>query len=370
MAQGLRPVILTLDDCGKWDIDAPIYHISRIKTNRIFRKISILKNFLENKYYEKVLIKIREIIEKHKINIVFSFANPMESNYLGAMIKEKMGVKYISHFSDPYYGSFYRKTSIKQKKEAFHYEKYILDNSDRAIFVSQKLKEFVLSKYSNNINQKGAVIPHCFDKNLYPNHIKRKKDEFKFAYIGAFYLKRNPGPLFKALELVLKRNKHLEKKIKLELIGGVNPYAAYKSKYLDRMIMKYNLSRITNVYPKVDYKSSLHSMMEADCLIVIDANVANSPFLPSKLVDYMGAGKPILGITPDNSTTSDILKEMGFPAFNYNEITEIANFIEDLSTGEFSYKINDQFVNRFEVPATTKKLIYQFSNVLAGTTST
>jgi glycosyltransferase involved in cell wall biosynthesis len=61
----------------------------------------------------------------------------------------------------------------------------------------------------------------------------------------------------------------------------------------------------------VPYQESLSVMQGADVLVVIDADIPGSVFLPSKLIDYIGAGRPILGITPLDSATARVIKESG-----------------------------------------------------------
>ena len=65
-------------------------------------------------------------------------------------------------------------------------------------------------------------------------------------------------------------------------------------------------------------------MKESDLLLIIDAPAKISPFLPSKLIDYIGANKPIFGITPQG-TSQKLITEMGFltaPPNNPKEISE------------------------------------------------
>jgi glycosyltransferase involved in cell wall biosynthesis len=52
-------------------------------------------------------------------------------------------------------------------------------------------------------------------------------------------------------------------------------------------------------------------MQEADVLMVIDADVPDSVFLPSKLIDYLGAGRPVLGITPPDSGSARVIRKAG-----------------------------------------------------------
>jgi hypothetical protein len=53
----------------------------------------------------------------------------------------------------------------------------------------------------------------------------------------------------------------------------------------------------------VDYLASLRLMQEADGLLTLDAPFAPSVFLPSKLIDYVGARKPIWSISPPGAAT-------------------------------------------------------------------
>jgi hypothetical protein len=50
----------------------------------------------------------------------------------------------------------------------------------------------------------------------------------------------------------------------------------------------------------------------SDVLLVVDAPTDGpSPFLPSKLVDYLAFRKPILGITPHDGASASLLKRIG-----------------------------------------------------------
>ncbi|GMA57920.1 hypothetical protein GCM10025858_24230 [Alicyclobacillus sacchari] len=54
-------------------------------------------------------------------------------------------------------------------------------------------------------------------------------------------------------------------------------------------------------------------MRQSDVLLLIDAPSANgrNPFLASKLIDYLGAGRRILGITDKQGTAANLLRQYG-----------------------------------------------------------
>ncbi len=65
-------------------------------------------------------------------------------------------------------------------------------------------------------------------------------------------------------------------------------------------------------------------MQKADLLLMIDAPTNLSPFLPSKLIDYIGANKPIFVITP-TGTAQKLIEEMGFLVANPDNPEDIAS---------------------------------------------
>jgi hypothetical protein len=62
--------------------------------------------------------------------------------------------------------------------------------------------------------------------------------------------------------------------------------------------------------PALSYQESLSLMISADGLLIVDAPAEISVFLPSKLIDYIGAGRPILGITPPGAAAR-LIRELG-----------------------------------------------------------
>jgi hypothetical protein len=131
------------------------------------------------------------------------------------------------------------------------------------------------------------------------------------------------------------------------------------------MIEKYGIQEIVNTTPPVPYKESLALMKQADFLVVIDANFKNSPFLPSKVVDYAGTGRPVVGITPNDSPTAKILKKLGSKSFNYDQEKELADYLKKLIAGEVQAEINSDEAGKFDVKETTAKLIGIFEKILS-----
>ncbi len=96
--------------------------------------------------------------------------------------------------------------------------------------------------------------------------------------------------------------------VRFELIG-VEDHSIIKPEWTEGLPQG-----LVNLRAPVAYRESLALMGHADGLLVIDAPADLSVFLPSKLIDYIGAGRPILGLTPAGTAASLIAKLGGWTA--------------------------------------------------------
>lgn len=255
------------------------------------------------------LTTAQKILRNEKLRTarpLVSFGQPM-SVHLGALrIKKATNVPWIAHFSDPWADNPFRGETAWIRALNSKMERAVIKNADRVVFTSQETLDLVMSKYPTEWGPRARVIPHAFDSSLYLHGEYKKKEDSPFIIrsLGNFYDERTPEPLFKALQILKKEHPQVIISLRVELIGSV-PLTMLKSEsYL-------SLPRgLVEVKSSVEYLKSLELMSEADALVMIDAPAANSVFLPSKLIDYIGAGRPILGISPPGTATG-IIKDLG-----------------------------------------------------------
>lgn len=87
---------------------------------------------------------------------------------------------------------------------------------------------------------------------------------------------------------------------------------------------------IIQIKKPVDYRTSLAIMKESDWLIHIDANLSGvldeNIFFAAKLADYIGAGKPIFGITMFDGAGADVIRDVNGLTVSYTA-DEIRNYL-------------------------------------------
>lgn len=364
--QGVSPILITYEGGGKFETPVTTYQIPQPPSG-FSNRFPIIGLWRDKKYYKSIVDQAEQIIKKHDLNIIYSFAKPDISNIIGAMIKERLGIKFVAHFSDPWYDNDYYSNllrSIKAKK-VLKEENYVIKMSDRIIFIAQELKDVVMKKYPASWTQKGTVVPHCYRPEDYPNIEKKIGDEFIISHIGIMRKQRNPEVLFKAVEFLRETKPDLYLKIKIKLVGAINNYSKYTDKELTELITKYQLQDKVHVYPPINFKESLRLMSSSDCLVVIDMNNENCPFILSKVVDYAGSQKPIVGIMRNNNPTAQFIRSLGYESFEYSEPKQLALYVERLITKQINPSTNQAFLNQFQVKNTTARLISIFQEVLS-----
>lgn len=356
--QGAKPIIASFETPEKWQINVPIHFVEQKETKGNI----IQRNIGQYRYYQKEASKLAKFAKENEAEIIFSFANPQESNIIGAFVSKKTGLPFVSHFSDPYLDNPYSTYSGLNFLKNKFLERLVIKQSKKIIFTNQVALDLVMKKYSKKDREKASVMPHCFDEKDYPENISRNTGKFVISYIGVFYKERNPELLLAALKEVSENTPELREKFELVFVGGENPYAGFGKEEIENLVRKYNLETQVKLIPPVDFKESLALMKKSDCLVAIDANFPNSPFLPSKVIDYAGAKRHIIGITPNNSPTEKVLSGLGFPSFNYSRKRELADYLKKLISGQITLKINEEELEKFNVKNTTKELLKIFQD--------
>jgi hypothetical protein len=274
----------------------------------------------------------KQLKEASKYDAIFTWSMHHSAHLLGRYVKKRNpAIRWFAHFSDPWVKNPFFMQNWFTKIINKYLERKVFEQADSLLFTSKETVDLVLEAYPENIREKACIVPHAFDESLYPTTQKTNRNDIIIRYIGNFYGLRQPTGLIKALEILFANHFEVIKNIKLDFIGS--------SINKDSYSIPEQLNSYINFQEPVDYLASLKLMKEADLLLVIDAPFENSPFLPSKLIDYIGAGRPIFGITPPG-TSERVLKGLGFLTANPNNPQEIANsllkMIEGVQKGQYS----------------------------------
>lgn len=265
--------------------------------------------------------------EKIKPDRLLTFGEPMSDHLVGKRLRSKLSIPWIAHFSDPWVDNPFRKYFFLSKWINRCLEKSVIRDADSIVFTSEETLELVMKKYPESWRSKAYVVAHGYQTDLYPSvPYPKKSTPLVFRYVGNFYGNRTPEPLFEGLVELQKINPRLLDGIRIELVGST-PKRMFKTPAY--RALPNGLIKST---PTVSYLKSLQLMAESDLLMVIDApNSEVSVFLPSKLIDYVGAGKPIIGLVPPGAS-ANLIRRLGGVVADPQRTESIADMLLEAIT--------------------------------------
>ena len=295
------------------------------------------------------------LLKKNNYDAMISFAQPWSDHIVALQLQETTNLRWIAHFSDPWTDSPYfaakgiGKLYSKQKEQA------VLARADAIIFTNEQTRSTVMQKYPPDWKHKTHVIPHGFDADIVPASLPSLPDAGKLhlVYTGNFYQMRSPEPLMHALAKVCEDRTHAEQ-LAVTFIGSTPAV-------FQEMAATLNLSDIIRFLPTMPNKEAIENAAQADILLIIDAPSEKSLFLPSKLIDYLPLRKPILGITPLEGASADLLRRLECRVCPPDDISQIANAIKSLlkkwKQGTLGVSASyDQVARSYDIRETTQIL--------------
>jgi len=239
-------------------------------------------------------------IEQENISTIITTGPPHSLHLIGLKLKEKLGVKWIADFRDPWTTIGYHKQlkltkKSKQKHKAL--EKQVLNTADDIVVTSSVTKiEFeAITKKSIE------VITNGYDYEL----VEAKPLDIKFtiAHIGSLLSKRNPEILWQVLSELVQENKDFSEDLQLNFVGAVSE-AVLKS------IEQVGLIKHVNNVGYVSHKESIIYQKSSQVLLLVEIDSKETRcIIPGKLFEYMVSNRPILALGPQGSDVENIIKE-------------------------------------------------------------
>ena len=244
---------------------------------------------------------------QYRPDVLVTFAFPLVDNIIGLELKRRFKLPWLAHFSDPWVDSPFRTDDRLTKALNARLEQNVIEHADRLVFTSGETAELVMKKYEPALRSKVRIVPHAYEPELFQSVPNNNGSRLTIRYLGDLYQSRTPKPLFKALEILSETEPELLQRFRFEIVGDVHELN------LEQMGLSQLPEGLVVFRPRVNYCESLSMMTSASGLMVIDAPVTRntkSVFLPSKLIEYVGADRPIIGLTPPG-TAAYLISRLG-----------------------------------------------------------
>lgn len=258
------------------------------------------------RYWIKPSVKfLKTWLLQNKVDLIVSTGPPHSMHLIGMQLKRQTGIPWLADFRDPWTNiDYYQDLMLGKRADRKHHqlELRVLKNADVVTVVSPGM-----SKEFNEIyNRNYAVIPNGFDTSDFEKtEMLNPESGFSLAHIGALVKTRNPLILWKVLNELCKESDTFSADLKIKLIGNVDVFvreSLQANELMDKL----------EILPYLPHEEVVKEQMRTQVLLLLINRTPNAHLiLTGKLFEYMGAGRPIIGIGPVAGDAATILKETG-----------------------------------------------------------
>ena len=291
------------------------------------------------------------LVREHDIDLIFSTAPPMSTHLIGKSVAKQTARPWVADFRDPWTDVFYYH-SLKRGKLAVAFDKRlevsVLKSANAVVTVSPTLAELFEAKASNHCH----VIPNGYDEEDFRS-IPPLPDDGKKHFVHAGHLagNQNPTGLWTALQKLIQ-SPTLVKPLQLDFYGSIHANVR-------QSLEDFGLLDHCAFHGYIPHDELVAVMKRAALLYFVVPETSYAKGIPtSKLFDYMGAGRPILGIGPEDGDAAEFLKESQAGRV-LNTPDEILNFLTTVLSD------NSPYTSRQTDSFTRKHLTEKLANVFA-----
>ncbi len=256
-------------------------------------------------------LRVHRRLQRRQADVLVTVSKYDSSHVAGLLIKRlHPELRWVTVFSDPWLElerfGYIHYTRMTRPVNA-RLEAAVLAACDAACFTCEETRTLFTRRYPD-LAPRSHIVSQCYDPELFMGSAARTPIEPRklvVRYLGDLYSRRSPITLLRAINQVEKRVPAAASSWRFEIVG--------KFACDDALDCQRELEQTRSVVfvKPVGYRDSLALMAEADVLLVIDAPADASPFLPSKLVEYLGANRPIVALTPAQGAAANLVRRAG-----------------------------------------------------------
>ena len=310
--RGYQPIVIASSNEGSLGVENLVYRVPTEREPAGIKQLSKFTKWLMRygaPYHDRLAWAPHatyagtRLIRSEKISAVYS-TSPFLASHLSALwLKKRFGLPWIADFQDPI-----RDNPMRNRKWIYPYdaliEEIILRRADRVIANTDTVAAAWRQRYPQWA-AKISVLWNSFDPRDNIDISRPPVRRYKvLAHVGSLYGQRAPTLVLSSLQ----RLGISASKLRVKLVGPIDSDVLNRDRALFEQMRQNGLLEYEGrLVPREEAK---REMGEADYLLVLDLNDSNASFqVPSKLVEYIRIGKPILAYTASGSPVERILEQ-------------------------------------------------------------
>jgi glycosyltransferase involved in cell wall biosynthesis len=319
------------------------------------------------RWVRATVAKALELHRKNPFDLVISRSLPNEGHLAGYWVASALRIPWLASVNDPWDISPF--VSIESQRKDWTPDMNwriwwwrVIGRADAISFPCERLRRYCLQGAERQSN--AVIVPHIGTASpCVHNH----QGEFVIVYAGRLGINeltgRSAAALLEGAVELFRLRPASRAMTRIVFVGPEDPEAG-------RQIAARGLSDNVVCTGFVSYEESLEHMMKATVCVLIESDLKEGVFLPSKLCDYIVARKPVLALSPAVGTAADLAREGGIQVVRPKDAMGAGQALVELYDAFIasrldSYRPPEALVRRFEA----KRVMQDFYALVADLTN-
>ena len=270
-------------------------------------------------WYPFGLRAARELVKSGDFDALLTSAWPVTNHLIASRVARETGLPWLADFRDLWTQNHWFRRSgrfLPQLERAL--ERRVMKP---ATIVTAPSREWADS-LERTLGKQAFVVTNGFDPEDHPSIVSPAKT-FTLTYTGVYYpQKQDAGPLIAALAKLKQQGRISPERFRFRLVG----------RYLhglESLIRAAGIQSMTTIEPSVSHSEALELQSSSTALMMfLWTESAGHGWYSAKLYEYMGAGRPILGVGPSSGVAAQTILRLGAGSVSA-DASEIARLLEN-----------------------------------------
>lgn len=269
-------------------------------------------------------------LKESPVDAIITTGPPHSAHLIGQKLKRILGVPWVADFRDPWTGiDFYEslRMSAYSKRRDRRLELSVFQEADAVVAVTPGMVRSLATKGAAPV----SLISNGFDPDDFKEpsgarsivDLEREAERRPpvLAYVGNMNGARNPEGLWEALARLRKRGVDFGD-FRVRLVGPIDGE-------ITRRVQHHNLADIVDIEPPVDHAEAIRIMQQSEMLLLVINRVTGADaILTGKVFEYIGSGRPVLGLGPVGGDAADVLRHSGAGTlFDWDDVEGIEAYV-------------------------------------------
>lgn len=294
-----------------------------------------------------------ELGKEQKFDAIFATAPPFTSFLIGRELQDALNLPLIVDYRDPWLDNqdYFYATPF-HRSYAAGLEEDVLKNADAIVVVNRRIKEGLIARYPFLSHETVHILTSGYDLNDFEvarrNPLPRPT-RMRFTFSGVADAHQTPEMFLTALSRIFAARPGLRSEIEVCFVGTLHDR-------FRKLAGKLGVASALVTPGYVEHIDAIRWLLSSDVLWLTTRSPA---ITPGKLHEYVGAGKPIISISPEG-VMDRVIEEYGAgvcvrPGDIEGIVTAIESLYEAWTHGMLP-RGNPEVSDRYEQQVVTESL--------------